>query len=113
MSETLSGFNPGVLRHRLVLEAPVETPDGSGGTVRGFAPEAELWGLIQPMGGTEARRQDRLAQRLTHRVLIRRRGGLTAAHRLRRGARLFDIRAVLEDVPRRGYLTCQCEETAP
>lgn len=113
MSATASGFNPGVLRHRLVLEAPVEVPDGSGGSIRSFAAEAEIWGLIQPMGGTEVRQQDRLTQRLTHRILIRRRDGLSAAHRLRRGARLFDIRAVLEDVPRRGYLTCQCEESAP
>ncbi|WP_439573053.1 phage head closure protein [Phreatobacter sp.] len=113
MSTTASGVNPGVLRHRLLLEGPVETPDGSGGTVRSFAGEASLWGLIQPLGGTEARQQDRLAQRLTHRILLRRREGLTAAHRLRRGTRLFDIRAVLEDVPKRGYLTCHCEETSP
>ena len=31
MSATASGVNPGGRRHRLVLEAPVEVPDGSGG----------------------------------------------------------------------------------
>lgn len=106
-------MNPGVLRHRLVIEAPVEAPDGAGGVVRAFETLAEVWGLIEPAGGTEQRAEDRLVQRLTHRIAIRARAGLTAAHRLRRGARIFEIRAIREDVPERGFLSLHCEEIAP
>lgn len=107
------GTNIGAFRHRLHVEAPVETADGAGGTVRSFEAVAQIWGLIEPMGGAEVRAEDRLVQRLTHRIAIRAFAGLTAAHRLRKGARIFEIRAIREDIPARGYLSCHCEEIAP
>lgn len=85
------GLNPGALRHRLTLEAPVETPDGAGGVVRTFAAQASLWGQIEPVGLRAVPRQDRLMQEVTHRITIRARSGITAAHRLTRGTRLFEI----------------------
>lgn len=106
-------MNPGAFRHRLYVEAPYETPDGVGGVTRAFETLALVWGLIEPLGGTEAMSQDRLAQRLTHRVTIRAFSGLTAAHRLRKGQRLFEIRTIREDVPARRLMTLQCEEIAP
>lgn len=106
-------MNPGAFRHRLFVEAPYETPDGAGGVTRAFETVGLIWGLIEPMGGTEAMSQDRLAQRLTHRITIRAFTGLTAAHRLRKGARLFEIRAISADVPARRLMTLSCEEIAP
>lgn len=108
-----TGLDPGTLRHRLYVEAPYEVPDGMGGVTRAFETVGLVWGLIAPLGGTEALTEDRLAQRLTHRIVIRRFAGLTAAHRLRKGARLFDIRAIREDVPVRSYLTLFAEEVTP
>lgn len=49
--------DPGELRHRLTLEAPVETPDGAGGVTRSFATVATLWAAVTPVsmrGGVEA-----------------------------------------------------------
>ncbi|MBL8568724.1 MAG: head-tail adaptor protein [Phreatobacter sp.] len=103
----------GTLRHRLTVEAPAEIADGAGGVARTFAAVGEIWGLIQPMGGTETRAEERLVQRLTHAIVIRPFAGLSAAHRLRKGARIFDIRAIREDTPSRLYATCHCEEIAP
>jgi SPP1 family predicted phage head-tail adaptor len=103
----------GTLRHRLTVEVPVEIADGAGGVARTFASVGQIWGLIRPMGGTEVRAEERLVQRLTHSIVIRPFAGLTAAHRLRKGARVFDIRAVREDTPSRLYATCHCEEIAP
>lgn len=103
----------GTLRHRLTVEAPVEAADGAGGVARTFAPVGQIWGLIQPMGGTEVRAEERQVQRLTHAIVIRPFAGLTAAHRLRKGARVFDIRAIREGTPSRLYATCHCEEIAP
>ena len=106
-------MNPGAFRHRLVIEAPVETADGAGGVTRSFETVATVWGLIEPLGGAEIRTEDRLVQRLTHRITLRAHPGLTAAHRFRRGQRLFEIRAIRDDVPAIRFLTCQCEENAP
>jgi head-tail adaptor len=106
-------MNPGAFRHRLGIEAPIETPDGAGGVTRSFEQIATVWGLIEPLGGTETRAEDRLVQRLTHRITLRAYSGLTAAHRFRRGQRLFEIRAIREDVPAIRCLTCHCEEIAP
>lgn len=106
-------MNIGTFRHRLVIEAPVETPDEAGGVTRSFEAVATVWGRIEPSGGDELRLQDRLLQRLTHRIVLRAQSGLTAAHRLRHGARLFDIRAIRQDVPARRFITCDCEENAP
>ncbi len=109
----MRGLDPGILRHRLYVEAPYEVPDGAGGTARAFETVGLVWGLIEPLGGTEALAEERLVQRLTHRIVIRRFAGLTAAHRLRKGTRIFDIRAIREDVPVRACLTLFAEEIQP
>lgn len=106
-------MNPGDFRHRLYVEAPYEVPDGAGGVARAYETLALVWGLIEPLGGTEAMREERLAQRLTHRITIRAFTSLTAAHRLRKGARIFEIRAIREDVPARRLMSLHCEEIAP
>jgi len=106
-------MNPGNFRHRLYVEAPYELPDGAGGVTRAFETVGLIWGLVEPMGGTEVLSEDRLVQRTTHRITIRAFSGLTAAHRLRRGGRLFEIRAISEDVPARRLMSLHCEETAP
>ena len=106
-------MNPGAFRHRLYVEAPYELPDGAGGVTRAFETVGLVWGLIEPLGGTEALAEDRLVQRITHRITIRAFSGLTAAHRMRKGARLFEIRAIRADVPARRLMSLHCEETAP
>lgn len=106
-------MNPGSFRHRLFVEAPYETPDGSGGVTRAFETVGLIWGLIEPVGGTEMLAEHRLVQRVSHRITIRAFTGLTAAHRMRKGARLFEIRAIREDVPARRLMSLHCEEIAP
>lgn len=106
-------MNPGAFRHRLYVEAPYELPDGAGGVTRAFETAGLIWGLIEPLGGTEVLSEDRLVQRLSHRITIRAFAGLTAAHRLRKGSRLFEIRAIREDVPARRLMSLHCEEIAP
>lgn len=106
-------MNPGAFRHRLYVEAPYEQPDGAGGVTRAFETVGLIWGLIEPMGGAEALSEDRLVQRLTHRITIRAFSGLTAAHRLRKGPRTFEIRTINEDAPARRLMSLSCQEIAP
>jgi SPP1 family predicted phage head-tail adaptor len=69
----------------------------------------EIWGAVRPITGDERLRHDAVTGRLTHQVWMRHRGDVVPAMRLRAGARILDIVAVL-DAGRRDRLLCLCEE---
>lgn len=103
----------GALRRRMLLEAPVETPDGAGGVLRGYETVAALWAGIEWLGGEERWRAGRPEQAVTHRVTLRWRGDVDAGRRLRDGSRIFDIRAVHDPDGARRRLVCIVEEGGP
>lgn len=81
----------GDLRTRLVLQAPMETPDDQGGFTRDYQDVSVLWARLESMraqGGVEA---DGQGATITHRMTLR--GGVTftTAHRFRLAARIFRI----------------------
>lgn len=100
----------GELRHRMQLEAPVRTDDGAGGAAVSWALEAEVWGAMRPLAGSEIVDADRLAGRVTHEIWIRYRAGVTPQMRLVLGTRPFDIRTVLDEEERHRWLRCLVEE---
>ena len=68
-----------------------------------------MWASVHPVSGDERLRADQVAGRITHTVIIRRRTDVTPAMRLRSGARVLDIVAVLDARPAH-RLRCLCEE---
>lgn len=100
----------GELRHRLILEAPSETPDGAGGVVRTWTMLATVWAAIEPVRAEEQVVADRRLGVLTHRIIVRKRGDLTLNHRFRLGSRVFAIRAVRDAEERERFLECLVEE---
>lgn len=108
---------PGVpvasLRHRLVLEAPVEADDGAGGRTRHYAAVASLWGRVAPLKGGEDDVADATGQVLTHRVWLRWRAGVDASMRLRFGERILSVRSVTDPGERRRSLVLLCQEVRP
>jgi SPP1 family predicted phage head-tail adaptor len=88
---------PGDLRHRLVLEAPVETPDGAGGVARDYDTIGSLWAKMTPVGMRNDVDADDPGATLTHRIVIRRRSDVTTRHRLRLGARVYRILALRDE----------------
>lgn len=99
---------PGDLRERLVLEEPVETPDGAGGVIRSFAAVATLWAFLAPLSSRGEIVADAQGATAAHRIVIRMRSDVTTRHRLRLGSRVFRILA-LRELPRR-YLEITAEE---
>jgi SPP1 family predicted phage head-tail adaptor len=87
-------FDPGALNRRLVLEAPVETNDGSGGVARSFAAVATLWAAVEPASGRESVVADALGANITHRIRIRTRADVALRHRFRDGDIVFRIVAI-------------------
>jgi head-tail adaptor len=88
-------IDPGRLRHRLVVETPVESDDGSGGVVRSYVDAATVWAARTPLGGRADVDADTGGAVATWRILMRAGPALTTRHRLRDGTRRFDIVAVV------------------
>jgi head-tail adaptor len=97
------------LNRRLVLEAPVETPDGAGGVMRGYEPAATLWAQVLPASARAEIVADSLDAALRHRIIMRAGPDITTRHRLRDGARIYHIVAAHESADRR-FLEVDAEE---
>lgn len=103
---------PGELRARLVLEQPVETPDGAGGVARTYAGVATLWAALIPIAARGEVVADSLGDDVTHRVVIRFRSDVTTRHRLRAGERIFRIVALRDQDGRGRFLEIDAQERA-
>ena len=103
----------GELRHRITLEAPQETPDGLGGVTRSWSVLAQIWAAIEPLGGGDGMVADKRVARLTHRVVMRNRGGVSLNHRFRLGARSFAIRSIRDAAEDGRFHECLVEEEHP
>lgn len=83
--------DPGLLRHRLVLEVPVETDDGAGGVARSYNAVATVWAALTPLSERESVSAEELGANLTHRITIRAGVSVTTRHRFTLGTRVFRI----------------------
>lgn len=99
------------LRRRLQLEAPVETPDDSGGFSRVWQVVADVWVSIETLDAAERFVAQRGEMRTTHRIAMRWRPDITGAMRLRSGSRAFRILTASDADTHRRFLVCHCEET--
>lgn len=100
----------GALRQRVTLEAPIDAPDGAGGFSQDYAPVAQLWARLAPMGARQDFVAERQEQMISHVVTIRWRAGVTSGMRFVHRGRKLAIRAVFDPDERRHFLLCQCEE---
>lgn len=98
----------GALRRRLLLEAPVETPDGAGGRLTSFETVAAVWAQVEWLSGNERWRGERPEQAASHRITLR--ADVDAGQRLRDGDQVFDIKAVGDPDGGRRRLVCLVEE---
>jgi SPP1 family predicted phage head-tail adaptor len=106
-------IDPGRLSVRLVLERPVEAPDGQGGVTRSFSALAMLWACIEPIAARADEAAGAVPVTVTHRIWLRWRDDLVGGMRLRKGARLFVIRAFRDPDEAGRYALCDCEEIRP
>lgn len=103
----------GLLRRRLVLEAPVATPDGIGGATQLFETRGAFWAQLEWLSGSETWQRGRPEQAGTWRVSLRWRGDVDAGKRLRDGDRIFEVRTAADPDGSRRRLVCLVEEVTP
>ncbi len=98
------------MRHRVIIEQPDDSLDGSGGLTREWQEVVTLWAEITPLRGNERLRAMQLASNVTHRLQLRYHAGLTAATRIRWNDRIFNIQVILQSEPENGKMTLLVEE---
>ena len=100
----------GDMRHRLVIETPVDTVDENGDRRTAFQDAGEMWGLIEPTRGEARFVADRPEYSISHIVHARWRADLSAGMRMRSADRKLRIRAVLNPDESKIQMLCLCEE---
>jgi SPP1 family predicted phage head-tail adaptor len=106
-------FDPGWLRHRVVIEAPSLTPDGAGGGTGTFAPLGTVWALVEPVAGTERVVAGRLSGVVTHVVTMRFRADVTGGMRVLYRGRAYRVLVAYDPDERRRYLALKTELETP
>jgi head-tail adaptor len=97
-------IDPGRLKTRLTVQAPVETDDGQGGVVRSYTTLTTAWAQVTPLaargGGAdvEAGAEGATAR---YRIILRSNFVLTLQHRLVDGARIYRLTAIRDADDRR------------
>jgi len=109
----VNAFPIGDARQRIVLESKVLAADGGGGYAESWEPYAVVWAVLEMESGSKPLEAGRPEMRVSGRFIIRRRGDVSVNHRVRIGARLFGIRAIVDAGPQSPALTLLCEEGAP
>jgi len=103
------------LNRRLVLEAPVRTPDGAGGFSESWAVLGEVWAEVNARTGRERAVAGGPVSAVGYRIVVRAAPVDAASRplpeqRFREGERLFVIQAVADGDPTGRYLTCFADE---
>ena len=98
----------GQLNRRLTLEAPIAASDGAGGATVTWQPVARLWAEVRSRLGDKRQWAEAVTSEATHLIRIRRTKRLASNMRFTEGARVFEIRSVIEDGPH--WTDCLCRE---
>lgn len=100
----------GSLNQRATVRAQTLTPDGGGGYTESWDVVASVWARLDPVTGSDRMRADKLESRVRHKITLRRSNAFAAGQRVEIGARVFAVRALLDDGPQSQFLTLLCEE---
>jgi head-tail adaptor len=106
------------LTRKLILEAPQNVADGTGGFTQSWAVLGTLWGDVAAGSGRETAGVEVTMAAVPYRITVRGAAvGSTARpkpeQRLRDGTRVFTILAVTERDSDGRYLTCFAREEVP
>ncbi len=104
------------LSRKLELEDRVRSGDGAGGFSGGWVQLGTHWGAVDPISGRLERSDGAARSRVAYKITVRAMPPASSARpragqRFREGARVYDIRAVLQSSDAR-YLTCIVDEEA-
>jgi SPP1 family predicted phage head-tail adaptor len=100
----------GALRHRVAIEQVAATGDGYGGRTESWTVLATVWAAVEPLSGREYFQAQQAQAKVTHKVTMRYRSGVTPGMRVKHGSRYFGIVSVLDTGEKNRELVLMCEE---
>lgn len=103
-------IDPGQMNKRVELQTRSTTQDSFGSQSTTWTTTIPAWARIEPLSGRALEAAKQLHAEVTHRVTIRYRPGITAAMRLKYGARLMEIGYVLNPGETNEQLQLLCTE---
>ena len=95
---------------RITIERRTSAQDAWGQPIPdAWTPVASLWANVRHMGGAEAIRADAVTSSVRASIRIRWRTGIDAGMRVKVGAAVYEIKAVLPEMARREHVDLVCE----
>lgn len=85
-------FDPGRLRHKIIVQQPVNNHDSHGGFTTDWLDVAGAWALIKPLSVDVVLRAGAEEQDLTHQIIIRYLPIVKREMRIVFGERIFEVR---------------------
>lgn len=101
----------GKLRNRLALQAPIFTETTNNGMVKTWGTQFSLWGNLRAVTGSEQPIGEGETTLTNWEVTIRYRNDINTEMRFVYDNRFLNIKAVLDKVGLKKYLTCLCQES--
>ena len=108
-----AAVTPGALRRRITIERPADLDDGAGGVIRGFAPLAELFAAVEPLGAQEQAFGRTLGLKKLWRATIRARGDVDGGCRVAWRGAVLDVLSVRALDADGRFEELLCEEVSP
>jgi len=86
----------GDLRHRIIFQQPVKTPDGYKGHTVTWQDLFTVWGSVEPLSGREYFYAHQIKAEVTHRVRTRYNEKVTTEMRIKHKGRILAIESVID-----------------
>ena len=85
----------GKLRNQIAIQAKTATTDSYGGPVESWSTFATVWASIEPLQGRELVNAQSVFAETTVKITMRYLSGVTTAHRITHGGKIYNIQSVL------------------
>jgi SPP1 family predicted phage head-tail adaptor len=101
----------GHLDKRVEIQANTPAANDIGEMVASWETVDTVWASIEPLTGREVLQAQQVQAESTVRIRIRYYSGLTAAHRLKYGSRIYEINSISDKFERGEHIELMCRET--
>jgi SPP1 family predicted phage head-tail adaptor len=98
------------LRHRIIFQDQIKTPDGQGGNTTSWIDVMTVWAKIDPASGMESVFAQTITPRYDHKIIIRNVSGLLPRMRISFNNRIFQIHSIGRAEERRWWLEIKAKE---
>ena len=103
-------YSIGKMRHKVEIQAPVNTTDTGGGSARTWSTVNTRFANVRPVKGVEGYRQGQGQETLSYEVVMRHTDDIGTNYRLKFGSKILNIKHLRNENQRDKYTILQCDE---